>query len=49
MILWNVTPENTWISCVGKEQEKLAKEAGFSLADHYELANGLMGVLVLRK
>lgn len=33
----------------GKEQEKLAKEAGFSLAVHYELAGGLMGTLVLRR
>ncbi|WVZ86350.1 hypothetical protein U9M48_033147 [Paspalum notatum var. saurae] len=30
----------------GQELEKLAKEAGFSAAKHYELAGGLMGNLV---
>lgn len=33
----------------GAEQETLALEAGFSKAMHYELAGGLMGVLVLTK
>lgn len=33
----------------GREQERLAKEAGFSHAVHYELAGGLMGTLVLRR
>ena len=31
---------------VGKQQEKLALEVGFSRARHYEIAGGLMGVLV---
>lgn len=31
---------------VGKELENLAKEAGFSVAKHYELGGGLMGNLV---
>ena len=31
---------------VGREQVALAKEAGFAAAVHYELAGGLMGVLV---
>ncbi|XAR48089.1 hypothetical protein NMG60_11030801 [Bertholletia excelsa] len=30
----------------GKELEKLALEAGFSSAKHYEIAGGLMGILV---
>lgn len=30
----------------GKEQERLAKEAGFSQAVHYEFAGGFMGTLV---
>lgn len=30
----------------GKQQEKLALEVGFSRARHYEIAGGLMGVLV---
>lgn len=33
----------------GKEQVKLANEAGFSQAVHYPIANGMMGVLVLTK
>lgn len=33
----------------GQEQEKLALAAGFAKAVHYELAGGLMGVLVLTK
>lgn len=33
----------------GREQETIAKEVGFSKAVHYELAGGLMGVLVLTK
>jgi demethylmenaquinone methyltransferase/2-methoxy-6-polyprenyl-1,4-benzoquinol methylase len=33
----------------GKEQVKLASEAGFSQAIHYPIANGMMGVLVLTK
>ena len=32
----------------GKEQEALAKQAGFRDAVHYEIAFGLMGVLVLQ-
>lgn len=33
----------------GREQEEIAMEVGFSNAVHYELAGGLMGVLVLTK
>eukprot|EP00884_Botryococcus_braunii_P007984 jgi/Botrbrau1/17187/Bobra.0157s0078.2 len=33
----------------GREQERLAKAAGFSKAVHYEIALGLMGVLVAEK
>lgn len=33
----------------GREQEEIAVAAGFSKAVHYELAGGLMGVLVLTK
>ncbi|CAM6094386.1 unnamed protein product [Calypogeia fissa] len=33
----------------GTEQERLAEDAGFSRAVHYELGGGLMGVLVLTK
>ncbi len=33
----------------GREQERLAQEAGFSTAKHYEIAFGLMGVLVAQK
>ena len=33
----------------GAEQERLAKEAGFEEAVHYELAGGLMGCLVATK
>lgn len=33
----------------GREQERLAKEAGFTSARHYELAGGLMGCLVAEK
>ena len=32
----------------GQEQEVLAKQAGFRNAVHYEIAFGLMGVLVLQ-
>ena len=37
------------LTAAGKEQEKLALEAGFSKATHYPLAFGLMGVLVATK
>lgn len=33
----------------GKQQETMAKEAGFSEATHYEIGFGLMGVLVASK
>ncbi|CAI5956016.1 unnamed protein product [Closterium sp. NIES-64] len=33
----------------GRQQEQLAKDAGFSKAVHYEIGGGLMGVLVLQK
>lgn len=33
----------------GRRQEKLAREAGFAKAMHYEVGFGLMGVLVLTK
>ncbi|GJN27094.1 hypothetical protein PR202_gb15083 [Eleusine coracana subsp. coracana] len=33
----------------GEELEKLAKEAGFSQAKHYELGGGLMGNLVVTR
>ena len=33
----------------GKEQVKLSREAGFTTATHYPIANGMMGVLVLMK
>lgn len=33
----------------GKEQERLALEAGFASAKHYEISFGLMGALVARK
>jgi hypothetical protein len=31
---------------VGEELEKLAREAGFTVAKHYELGGGIMGNLV---
>ncbi|MEC4984270.1 MAG: bifunctional demethylmenaquinone methyltransferase/2-methoxy-6-polyprenyl-1,4-benzoquinol methylase UbiE [Oscillatoria sp. PMC 1068.18] len=34
---------------VGREQVKLAHQAGFTQATHYELAAGMMGILVLKK
>lgn len=37
------------VSRVRREQERLAKEAGFTSARHYELAGGLMGCLVAEK
>ena len=33
----------------GREQEALALDAGFSSAEHREIAFGLMGVLVAKK
>jgi demethylmenaquinone methyltransferase/2-methoxy-6-polyprenyl-1,4-benzoquinol methylase len=33
----------------GKEQVKLAREAGFTTAIHYPIASGMMGILVLTK
>ena len=33
----------------GRELEALAREAGFKRATHYEIAFGLMGVLVATK
>lgn len=33
----------------GREQEQLAKEAGFSKAAHYEVGFGFMGVLVAQR
>jgi demethylmenaquinone methyltransferase/2-methoxy-6-polyprenyl-1,4-benzoquinol methylase len=30
----------------GRQQEQLAREAGFSKAAHYEIGFGLMGVLI---
>ena len=37
------------MTCAGREQTQLAKGLGFSAATHFELAFGLMGVLVLTK
>ena len=34
---------------IGSEQVKLAKAAGFNQAKHYAIANGMMGILVLKK
>jgi ubiquinone/menaquinone biosynthesis methyltransferase len=34
---------------IGSEQVELARQAGFSQATHYPIANGMMGVLVVRK
>jgi demethylmenaquinone methyltransferase/2-methoxy-6-polyprenyl-1,4-benzoquinol methylase len=34
---------------IGSEQVKLAKDAGFGNAKHYAIANGMMGILVLKK
>jgi demethylphylloquinol methyltransferase len=34
---------------IGKEQEKSAIAAGFTKATHYQIANGMMGILVLTK
>ncbi|MBD2663286.1 demethylmenaquinone methyltransferase [Richelia sinica FACHB-800] len=34
---------------IGSEQVELAHQAGFSQATHYPIANGMMGVLVVRK
>jgi ubiquinone/menaquinone biosynthesis methyltransferase len=34
---------------IGVEQVKLAKTAGFAQANHYAIANGMMGILVLQK
>jgi demethylphylloquinol methyltransferase len=34
---------------VGEEQEQLARSAGFTSAEHYEIGFGNMGVLVVRK
>ena len=33
----------------GKEQEQLARQAGFAKATHYEIGFGLMGTLVASK
>jgi len=33
----------------GQEQERMAREAGFKGAVHYELTGGLMGCLVVTK
>ncbi|MDY7013607.1 MAG: class I SAM-dependent methyltransferase, partial [Cyanobacteriota bacterium] len=33
----------------GREQVRLAREAGFATAVHYPIAGGMMGVLVVRK
>ncbi len=33
----------------GKEQVELARQVGFALATHYPIANGMMGVLVVKK
>lgn len=40
-----INPQNE-TSSPGREQEALALQAGFSAAQHYEIAFGLMGVLV---
>lgn len=37
------------VHCTGREQEQLARDAGFSAAKHYEIAMGLMGCLVAQK
>ncbi|CAI5508798.1 unnamed protein product [Closterium sp. Naga37s-1] len=37
------------VRVTGRQQEQLAKDAGFSKAVHYEIGGGLMGVLVLQK
>lgn len=34
---------------IGSQQVQLAKSAGFAQATHYAIANGLMGILVLKK
>ncbi len=34
---------------IGKEQVELADQVGFTLATHYPIANGMMGVLVISK
>jgi demethylphylloquinol methyltransferase len=34
---------------IGKDQEKSAIAAGFTKATHYQIANGMMGILVLTK
>ena len=34
---------------IGSQQVQLAKSAGFAQATHYAIANGMMGILVLKK
>ncbi|MEL6164559.1 MAG: bifunctional demethylmenaquinone methyltransferase/2-methoxy-6-polyprenyl-1,4-benzoquinol methylase, partial [Cyanobacteria bacterium J06628_3] len=33
----------------GREQIKIAREVGFAQTVHYPIANGMMGVLVIKK
>lgn len=37
------------LRCAGKEQERMALEAGFKEAKHYDISFGLMGILVATK
>jgi demethylmenaquinone methyltransferase/2-methoxy-6-polyprenyl-1,4-benzoquinol methylase len=52
---FNMTEEYAYIAPslarfpIGSEQVKLAKAAGFTQATHYAIANGMMGILVLKK
>ena len=52
---FNMTEEYAYIAPslarfpIGSEQVKLAKAAGFKQATHYAIANGMMGILVLKK
>ncbi len=52
---WGLTDEYAYLAPslarfpTGKEQVKLAEAAGFQKAIHYPIANGMMGILVLKK
>jgi demethylmenaquinone methyltransferase/2-methoxy-6-polyprenyl-1,4-benzoquinol methylase len=52
---FNMTDEYAYIAPslarfpIGKEQVRLAQAAGFSQAKHYAIANGMMGILIIKK
>lgn len=52
---FNMTEEYAYIAPslarfpIGKEQVKLAQDAGFGQTKHYAIANGMMGILIIKK